>query len=167
MNSESPKNTTHPEWVLAHKKPNTEIKAINGSFYLYGVKSVYDKDTKRSKKVSLGILGSITEQHGFVSSPKKELREKSENSFPGKEVLAVEYGFSKWLNDTLKDENIWVGLQKHFPDLWQFIVVMIYCRIAYQSPLKNIPFHIEKSDLQNILKWNQTLSIQKISDLLF
>ncbi len=58
--------STHPDWVLIHKKTNTEIKKINNKFYLYGVKSVYDKTIKRSKKISLGILGSITQEKGFV-----------------------------------------------------------------------------------------------------
>ena len=34
---------THPDWVLKHKKSGTEIKKINNKYYVYGVKSVYDK----------------------------------------------------------------------------------------------------------------------------
>ena len=30
----------HPDWALAHKKPGTELKCINGRYYLYVVKSV-------------------------------------------------------------------------------------------------------------------------------
>lgn len=51
----------YPAWVLAHKKAGTEIKYINGKYYLYGVTSIYDKTLKKSKKKSLGILGRITE----------------------------------------------------------------------------------------------------------
>lgn len=37
----------HPDWTLVHKKPGTELKGINGRYYLYGVKSVYDKKLMR------------------------------------------------------------------------------------------------------------------------
>lgn len=167
MNTKRTKNNPHPDWVLIHKKPNTEIKLINGRYYLYGVKSKYDKTTKRSKKISLGILGSITKEVGFVASNKRELQEKSQKTYLNKEILAFEYGFSKWLLDTLSQEQLLAELQIHFPQLWQFIVVMVYCRVGYQSTLKNVPFHLEQSDLQNILPWGAKISDQKISDLLF
>lgn len=135
------KHSVHPEWVLKYKRPNTEIKFISGRYYLYGVKSVYDKITKRSKKISLEILGSITQQEGFVPSQKQELKEKSEKTYHKKEALAFEYGLSKWICDAFGAEDLVGELKKHFPDLWQFIIIMTYCRVGYQSPLKNIPFH--------------------------
>ncbi len=58
----------HPDWAMAHKKPGTELKCINGRYYFYGVKSVYDKKFKRSRKISLGILGSITKEKDFILS---------------------------------------------------------------------------------------------------
>ena len=61
----------HPDWVTIHKKPGTELKVINNRYYLHGVKSQYDKTLKRSKKISLGFSGSITQEHGFVISEKK------------------------------------------------------------------------------------------------
>ena len=67
----------HPDWALKHKRPGTELKLINGRYYLYGVKSVYDKTIGRSRKVSLGILGSITQETGSVTSEKKELKKNS------------------------------------------------------------------------------------------
>lgn len=163
---EKPSNT-FPDWVLKHKQPNTEIKKINDRFYLYGVKSVYDKNKKRAKKVSLGILGSITEDKGFVPSPKKELKLKGEKTYHNKKVLAVEYGLAKWLLDILEGEGILPVLKKQFPDYWQFIIVMVYCRIGYQAPLKNIPFLMEQSDIMDLLGWNEKISIQKCSDFLY
>lgn len=157
----------HPDWVSAHKKPGTELKVINGRYYLYGVKSQYDKETKRSKKISLGILGSITKENGFVASEKKELKEKSRKTYHNKEVFSLEYGFSKWMIDTLESGGTIEKLKQYFPTLWQFIVSMVYCRIAYQSPLKNIPFHLEQSDILNLLGWKEKINDQKICDLLF
>jgi hypothetical protein len=157
----------HPDWVLKHKQPNTEIKAIKGRYYLYGVKSVYNKATKRSQKVSLGILGSITKEQGFVASQKRVLQEKSEKTYHNKAALALEYGLSKWLLTALSTDNMLGELQKHFPNLWLFIVLMVYCRVGYQSPLKNVSFYLAQSDLQNLLGWQENLSDQKVSDMLF
>ncbi len=157
----------HPDWALQHKKSGTELKLINGRYYLYGVKSVYDKSIKRSRKVSLGILGSITQENGFTPSEKMELKKKSEKSYSKKEVFTYEYGFSKWLFDTLVNDGILEDLKRHFPQLWQFIVLMTFCRIGYKSALKNIPFYLEQSDLQNLLKWDGKMHDQKISDSLF
>ena len=134
--------TSHPDWALKHKKPGTELKMINGKYYLYAVKSQYDKTLKRSKKISLGILGSISKDKGFIPSEKNELKIKSEKTYHNKEIFSFEYGLCKWLLDTFTNDGILEDLQKYFPKLWQFIVFMVYCRIAYQSPLKNISFYV-------------------------
>lgn len=157
----------HPDWALTHKKPGTELKIINNRYYLYAVKSQYDKTLKRSKKISLGILGSITQEQGFVISEKKELKEKITKKLLVNDAFCLEYGLSKWLTDTLKESLMLDKLQKHFPELWQFIVCMVYCRIGYQSPLKTIPFYVEQSELAHILPYKEVLYDQKVSDLLF
>lgn len=159
--------TTHPAWVLVHKRQGTEIKLINGRYYLYAVKSQYDKVLKRSKKISLGILGRIYEKEGFVASDKKELNLKSAKTYHNKEIFSLEYGFSKWLFSRMEIDGILGDLKQHFPNLWQLIVMMVYCRIAYQSPLKNIYFHLQQSDLLNLLGWKGEIYDQKISDSLF
>lgn len=53
--------TPHPEWATKYRDKNTELRKINGKYYLYSVKSVYNKEKKRSFKKTLGILGSVTE----------------------------------------------------------------------------------------------------------
>jgi len=159
--------SNHPDWVLAHRKPGTELKIINGRYYLYAVKSQYDKELKRSKKISLGILGSITQDKGFVASDKKELKEKSKKTYHNKALFTLEYGFAKWLFNTLDEEGILDKLKHSFPDMWKPIVFMAYCRMAYQSPLKNIPFYLEQSDILNLLEWDEKLTDQKISNFLF
>jgi len=159
--------TNHPDWALKHRKPGTELKLINGRYYLYAVKSVYDKTIRRSRKVSLGILGSITEENGFTSSEKNELKKKSRNTYLDKQIMVFEYGFSKWLMDELQDNGVIDGLKKYFPAHWKFIVFMVYCRIAYKAPLKNIPFDLEQSSILDLLEWKNKIYDQKISDMLF
>lgn len=167
MKKPAKNKSPHPDWVLKHKRPGTEIKHINGKYYIYQVRSEYDKSIKRARKISLGILGSITEQDGFVPSDKKALQQKAARTYAGKEVFALEYGYAKWLMMTLDKDGLLSQLSTCFPDLWQFIIAMVYCRTAYQSPLKSIPFYLKHSDISSLLHWHETLSDQKISDYLF
>lgn len=56
----------HPEWVLKHKIPNTEIRCIRGRYYLYNITSVWCPEKKRTKKVTLKAVGTITEEFGLI-----------------------------------------------------------------------------------------------------
>ena len=159
--------TKHPDWAVKYKKPGTELKLINGRYYLYGVKSVYDKTIRKSRKISLGILGGITEENGFTVSEKNELKKKSRSTYLDRQIMVYEYGFAKWLIDELNANGVIDSLKKHFPGHWQFIVFMVYCRIAYKSPLKNIPFDLEQSAILDLLDWKERIYDQKISDMLF
>ena len=77
--------TQKPQFVQSFERPaGTEIKLINGHYYLYERKSVYDPQTKRKKKKSGALLGTITEA-GFI--PKKERVAEQEL----REVQCVEY----------------------------------------------------------------------------
>ncbi len=60
-----------PQFIQSFKRPaGTEIKLINGRYYLYERKSVYDPLTKRKKKKSGAFLGTITEE-GFIPRNQK------------------------------------------------------------------------------------------------
>lgn len=157
----------HPDWALMYKKHGTELKLINGRYYLYAVKSVYDKTIKRSRKVSLGILGSITQENGFTASEKQELKKKSRKSHFEEQIMVFEYGFARWLIDELQRIGTLDELKKHFPSHWKFIVFMVYCRVAGKTPLKNVPFVLEQSSMLEMLEWKEAVYDQKISDLLF
>lgn len=161
------KTSKHPDWATKHRKPGTELKLIGGKYYLYGVKSVYDKEARKSKKISLGIIGRITEEHGLVPSEKRALEEKSALPIDASEIFSFEYGYSRWLADTLESDGVTGQLKLHFPDLWELIVMMVYCRTAYKSPLKNIPFYQSQSCLPEILGLKERMTDQKASDLFF
>jgi hypothetical protein len=98
--------TNHPEWALKYRKPGTELKLINGRYYLYGVKSAYDKAIKRSRKISLGVLGSITEEDGFRAAEKSELKKRSRNTYLDKRLMVFEYGFARWLITELENSGL-------------------------------------------------------------
>ncbi len=40
MNTKS----SHPKWATKHRTKGTELKKINGKYYLYGVTSKYNKE---------------------------------------------------------------------------------------------------------------------------
>lgn len=159
--------TSHPDWALKHKRAGTELKLINGRYYLYGVKSVYDKTLKRSRKVSLGILGNISQEKGFIPSQKAELKRKGGSSYLDKQVMVFEYGFARWLLDTLEGNGMLESLKRHFPEHWEFIVMMAYCRIAFKSPLKNVPADLERSAMPDLVGWKGKIYDRKVSDMLF
>lgn len=52
--------TQYPDWVEAHRGPGREIKKKGNCFYLSTYKTIYDKKSKKPKKVTLQYLGKIT-----------------------------------------------------------------------------------------------------------
>ena len=68
------KKTSHPAWALSFKRKGTELRLLNGKYYLYEVTSKWSPEKKRSVKITGKLLGSITEASGFVESEKERLR---------------------------------------------------------------------------------------------
>jgi transposase len=158
---------TIPSWALAHKKQGTEIKYIRGHYYLYAIKSKYCKETKRTKKISLGILGKITENEGFIPSKAEKTAKNALETIDEKQIFALEYGFSKWLFDFLSQKGTIDKLKTHFPNEWRFIVAMIYVRVVHRCPLKNVPFFLSQSNIGSLLGLENKLNDQKICDKIF
>ena len=42
------KKALHPEWALAYKRKGTELRLLNGKYYLYQVTSKWNPEKKRS-----------------------------------------------------------------------------------------------------------------------
>jgi len=57
--------TLHPEWALACKRKGTELRLLNGKYYLYEVTSKWNPEKKRSVKITGKHLGKITETNLF------------------------------------------------------------------------------------------------------
>jgi predicted transposase YbfD/YdcC len=57
---------THPDWVLKHKIPGTEIRNIRGKYYLYSYTTVWSKEKKRPQKKTTKQIGIITEEFGLI-----------------------------------------------------------------------------------------------------
>lgn len=152
----------YPPWALAHRKPGTELRFINNSYYLYEVFSKYDPKKKRGKKVTGKLLGKITESQGFIDSAKKLLAEKSPTTIDIANISVREQGITMFLDAYNKE--IGQKLKDFFPELYQIIIYMAYCRLVHQSPIKNMQLHISKTMLS--IDDKEQYFDKKISDAL-
>lgn len=135
----------YPSWVTIHRKPATELRFINNTYYLYAVTSKYDPTTKKGKKVTGKLLGKITEKEGFLQSQKKTLADRASKPIDISSICVKEFGFTQFLK--IYGSIINDKLTKYFPKHHQLITYMAYCRLVHQSPIKNMGFHISKSML--------------------
>lgn len=139
--------TPHPQWALMHKKPGTELRHINGRYYLYEYKTVYDAAKKRAKKISGKLLGSINE-NGFVPSPTR-VAATITNQEPVASVVVKEFGVAQLVMSHFALYG--QCLEKHFGELWKDLFAIAYCRFIYRCPLKSIPFRLDSSYLPELL----------------
>lgn len=147
---------THPEWATRHKRKGTELRLLNGHYYLYEVSSKWNPEKKRPQKITGKLLGKITEKDGFVISDKDRLRTKE----PMISHLSVkEFGVTLFITEIL--EQYPKLLQKHFPLHWQTIMALAYGRILHQAPLKNMAFHFQHSFLSELYT-DTTLSAKEL-----
>jgi len=137
--------TSHPQWALDHKRKGTELRCINGKYYLYEVTSKWDSAKKRSVKITGKLLGRITEADGFIESEKARLR--TQQTKIG-QVQVKEYGVTDLLETTLLEPC--KRIKEYFPQSWQTILALSYGRLVHCSPLKNMHFHYSHSYLSEL-----------------
>lgn len=135
----------HPDWALKHKIKGTELRNIKGKFYLYRITSKYDKERKVTRKITLEMLGRITEQEGFI--PKGQKVNKPTKTLPP--VSVKEYGATKFLQSLGHD--IFCELAETFPEHWRQLAILAMHRLIYQAPLKNNKFLYHESFLSETL----------------
>jgi len=150
------KKSPHPEWATKHRAKNTELRKINGKYYLYSVKSVYDKEKKRSYKKTLGILGSITEEKGFIPSDKRQLKEKV-LQIPNVDIKM--YGVYNLFKTLLEEEfqSLNTVFNKNEVDVLLCAAMM---RWSFQSPIKRMQY------LHSHDYCSQELAVEGIDDKL-
>lgn len=137
---------TYPEWVYKYLKPGTNIHPINGKYYLYECKSVYDPVKKRTKKITGKCLGRITKD-GFIPSGKRKLEETVKRKIE-KPIKVKEYGLCSFIDKHLKEYVS--ALKKHFPEDYLQILAISYSRFAYNSPLKNVEIRYQQSYMEQM-----------------
>src|SRR4029078_11786870 len=121
----------HPQWALKHKQPGTELRLINGRYYLYEYKTIYDPLKKKPRKVSGKLLGSIQETKGFVPSPAR-LAAKLTAEQSVSLVVVKEYGVAQLIMTRLAAYG--AHLEKYFGTMWKELIAIAYCRLVYRCP---------------------------------
>lgn len=138
----------YPDWVTAHKEKGTEIKRINGNYYLYQVSSHWNAEKARPVKKSGSIVGKIT-RDGIVASVRRgEVKLASKKMvlpFDASKIAVKEYGLCHFIETHLAVHLS--SLKNFFPGHWEWIVVGAFCRLAHTAPLKRMPFHFVHSFL--------------------
>jgi hypothetical protein len=140
----------HPLWATKHRKPGTELRFINGKYYLYAVNSKYDPVLKRAKKITGKLLGKITEKDGFIISSKDTLRQKAERHIIIDTLTTKEYG-SQQLVQQLASKQI-TALEQVFGEDAKPLFLFAFFRLTEQAPIKNVPFYFMHSFLSEVWK---------------
>lgn len=150
-----------PEWALQFKEPRTEIRLIKGAYYKYEVKYQYNKDKKRTDKITVRLLGKITESDGFIPSDKDLMRQKAEQ-LPKVDIKT--YGVYHLFSSLLKEEI--ESLRDNFKtDVIEKLLSFSMMRWAYQSPIKRVA-NYHAHDFCSEVWSKQTISDKKISEAL-
>lgn len=142
-----------PSWALKHRKPGTELRCINGHYYLYAVSSKWDKEKKKTKKITGQIIGKINSDGELVPSKRRGEKAKGIAKRPlqlAEKISVKEFGLSNFFISHMAD--ICEQLRACFPARWQYIVAAAYCRLYKQSPINQMPLHIHHSYLSEQLK---------------
>jgi len=146
----------HPDWVLKYKQKGTEIKKINENYYLYRISSYWDKEKKRSRKVTQKYLGVIT-QDGLKKSKQEQIIENIKN------ISVKKFGASNFLLEMNPD--IPEKLKNIFPEKWKEILLFSLFRLLHNSPIKNLRTYYVASFLSETIS-NAHLSPKVVGDML-
>ena len=126
-----------PEWVQEFKEPRTEIKKVGGHFYKYQVEYRYNKQKKRTDKVTVGLLGKITREEGFVPSEKNMLKQQAKRSVDPSKVDIKMFGVFGLFSELLEEEI--KGLSSVFdPGELEVLLTVAMMRFAHQAPIKRM-----------------------------
>ncbi|MDR1896171.1 MAG: transposase [Prevotellaceae bacterium] len=148
------KTSQYPEWVTNYRKPGTEIRKFKDRYYVYAVKGFYDKERKKSRKKTIGFLGTVSESEGFVEAKTKKVP-RSYKSVDVKNISTREYGLGAFICSC---SDIIEPLKMYFSRQWEWMLVALYCRLLHTSPLKNMGYYYKKSYLSEELDISVTPS---------
>lgn len=135
---------SYPDWVLKYKEKGTELRFINGKYYLYKVHC--ERINSKNKKITDKYLGRITENGLMPPKEKFNL------------VSSFEYGFSFFMYKY--SYNILEGLYKIDKRVAEKIFIISLFEVIYNLPFNEYLF---KSSYLSIL-FNKIDFNKKITD---
>jgi hypothetical protein len=129
-----------PKWVLNFKKPMaTEIKHINGHWYLYERSSIWDSSKGKAKKKSGKLIGTITE-NGLILKKEKQNVET---------ISCVEFGASSFLYE--HSYELRERLETYYSDYWKPIYALVLMKVKENCSLTDFKVLFEASYLKTKL----------------
>jgi hypothetical protein len=121
---------------------------------------------KRAVRVTGRSLGRISPE-GLQKRQASQKEDKAAVVYQAKldqlgKIVVKEYGISYFIEQHLRD---YVDqLKIHFPDYWQALISLAYCRLLFQSFIRQMPFHIGHSYLSE--QYNgPTPGVQRIGEV--
>ncbi len=140
-----------PEWALRYKRNGVEIRDFGGRYYAYSVRSVYDREKKRARKITGEYIGVVT-RDGIV---KKSLVTGLRGDYEYGNV-ALLYGIA--------EKTFLPILRDAFPYLHQRIITYAILRLINPLPMKSVSYEYEKTYLSKVM--DESMSPQSISGML-
>jgi len=80
--------------TILHRKPVTELRCINGHYYLYAVSSYDDPVRKKRCKKTGAMLGKITQSDGFTASDEQKTKISASKEVDLTKIAVRECGFT-------------------------------------------------------------------------
>ena len=137
----------YPDYVLKYKTEGVEIRKFRDKYYAYRITSVYDREKKRARKVTLGYLGIVTE-NGIVRANDNIIR------------YDYEYGNINYILSLTS--NLIKILKDEFTKDYNDILSLSIIRLLSPLPIRSINYYLDKTYLNKITSLNP----KKISLLL-
>jgi hypothetical protein len=149
-----------PEWVQKFKEPRTEIKKVGGHFYKYRVEYRYNKEKKRTDKITVGLLGKVTESDGFVPSTNNCSGKK-----PGGVPVDIKmYGVYGLFSELLEEEIRGLGTFFESKDL-EVLLTVSMLRFAHEAPIKRMQ-RLHHHDYCSLFWHKTSLTDKTVTDTL-
>jgi hypothetical protein len=129
-----------PDYIKQFKPPSSEIRHKNGRYYVYAVKGFYDREAKKSKSKSLGCIGQIYKDVGFVPNKKEA---------PPVEMITCEYGATRVIMATSTD--LMDRLRECFPSDFLRIYTLAALKALSNVSARDIDIAYGKSAISKLL----------------
>ena len=147
-------NSMIPDTIKRHKLPGTEIRHKNGHYYVYRVEGYYDKEAKKPKSRSLGCIGQIYDDIGFVPNSKCS---------KAAELVTKEYGATRLVIAT--SEELLGVLKDCFPSEFMRVYVLAVLKLLGNLAAKDIDVAYGRSAISEMFP-ELHLSRNTVSDFL-
>lgn len=128
-----------PDSIKKYRPKGTEIQEKAGHYYVHKVKAYYDKETKKSRRNTLGCIGQIYEDIGFVPNNAKAISE----------CISKEYGATRLIMQLTND--IFEKLRECFPSNFLRIYTLAVLKLLNNNTQKDMDIAYMRSAISVLL----------------